>query len=99
MAIVSWPMPGAIEAMLGAPGIVAGVTLLEGAEAMEVPVALVAVTVNVYAVPFARPLTVIEVQGALHVPVIAEGDDVAVNSVIGEPPVTAGAVNVRVACA
>jgi hypothetical protein len=37
---------------------VAGVTLLEASEAGPVPTALVAVTVNVYAVPFVRPVTV-----------------------------------------
>ena len=32
-----------------------GLTLFDGAEATLLPVAFVAVTVNVYAVPFARP--------------------------------------------
>jgi hypothetical protein len=41
---------------VGAVGTVAGVTLAEAAEAVLVPAALVAVTVNVYAVPLARPL-------------------------------------------
>jgi hypothetical protein len=36
----------------------AGVTLLETAEAVEVPAELVAVTVKVYAVPFVSPVTV-----------------------------------------
>jgi hypothetical protein len=39
---------------------------------------LVAVTVKVYAVPLARPATLIEVQGAVHVPVMEPGDEVAV---------------------
>jgi hypothetical protein len=99
MATRSWPTPGVIEAIVGAPGTVRGVTLLDGADAIDGPVALVAVTVNVYAVPFARPLTVIEVQGALHVPVIPDGDEVAVNCVMGDPPLLAGALNVTVAWA
>ena len=37
---------------------VAGVTLLEAVEALEVPTELVAVTVKVYAVPFVSPVTV-----------------------------------------
>jgi hypothetical protein len=50
-------------------------------------------------VPFARPLTVIDVQGAAQVPVMPEGDEVAVKSVIAEPPLEPGGVNVTVACA
>ena len=42
------------------------------------PMAFVAVTVKVYAVPLARPVTVIEVQGAVQLPVIPFGDEVAV---------------------
>ena len=40
----------------GAPGTVAGVTLLEGADAGPVPTVLVAVTVKVYAVPLVKPV-------------------------------------------
>ena len=36
----------------------AGVTLLDAAEAALVPMALVAVTVKVYAVPLVKPVTV-----------------------------------------
>jgi hypothetical protein len=39
-------------------GKIAGVTLLLAALAGPVPILLVAVTVNVYAVPFVRPVTV-----------------------------------------
>jgi hypothetical protein len=45
---------------VGAPGTVPGTTLLEAAEAAPVPALLVAVTVNVYVVPFVNPLTVRE---------------------------------------
>ena len=38
--------------------IVEGVTRLEALEALPVPTILVAVTVNVYGVPFTRPVTV-----------------------------------------
>jgi len=40
-------LPGCAVTPVGAPGFVAGVTLLEGLEAGPVPTALVAVTVNV----------------------------------------------------
>jgi hypothetical protein len=52
-----------------------GVTELDAADASEVPLALVAVTVKVYAVPFERLETVI---GDEPVPVKEPGDDVAV---------------------
>jgi len=42
---------------VGAPGTPAGVTAFDGFDAGPVPFAFVAVTVNVYAVPFVSPLT------------------------------------------
>jgi hypothetical protein len=57
--IVAEPFPAVAETLVGAPGVVAGVTEFEVAEAVLVPVAFVAVTVNVYAVPFVRPVMVI----------------------------------------
>ena len=42
----------------GIPGTVAGVALLEPADAVPVPTLLVAVTVKVYGVPFVSPVTV-----------------------------------------
>ena len=50
--------PAVAVPIVGAPGTVARVTLLEGAEAGPVPAALVAVTVKVYAVPLVNPVTV-----------------------------------------
>ena len=49
--------PAVAVPIVGAPGTVAGVTLLEAAEALPVPTLLVAVTVKVYDVPFVSPLT------------------------------------------
>jgi hypothetical protein len=43
---------------VGAPGTVDGVAAADATEAVPVPDAFVAVTVNVYAVPFVRPVTV-----------------------------------------
>lgn len=60
------------EGEVGALGTVAGVTGLVEVEAAPVPAALVAVTVNVYGVPFVRPVTVI-------------GDDVPVPTPPGLP--------------
>jgi hypothetical protein len=57
-----------------------------------VPTLLVAVTVNVYAVPVVNPDTVI---GELApVPVTPPGEDVTVYTVIGLPPSLAGGVKV-----
>jgi hypothetical protein len=72
----------------------AGDTDPEALLAVDVPLALVAVTVNVYAVPVVKPLTVIGDDAP--VPVIDPGVDVAVNPVIAEPPVSL-AVNATVA--
>ena len=55
-------LPAVAVPIVGAPGTVApvvGVTLFEAAEAGPVPMALIATTVNVYAVPLVRPVTVI----------------------------------------
>ncbi len=54
----------------------AGVTLFEAAEAALLPAELVATTVNVYAVPLVRPVTVIGL--ALPVAVIPPGVEVTV---------------------
>ena len=56
---VACALPAVAVPIVGAPGTVAGVTLLEAADAGPVPIALVAVTVKVYTVPFVRPVTVI----------------------------------------
>jgi hypothetical protein len=57
--MVAWAVPLAALTETGAPGRVAGVTELDGAEATPVPWEFVAATVKVYAVPFVRPFTVI----------------------------------------
>ena len=44
---VAWPLPAVAVTTVGAPGVVAGVTLLDGLEAGPVPVELAAVTVKV----------------------------------------------------
>jgi hypothetical protein len=56
---VAEAFPPLAETAVGAPGTVraAGVTLFDAADAGPVPAALLAVTVNVYAVPSVRPAT------------------------------------------
>ena len=49
--------PGVADALVGAPGAVAGVTEVDGSERALVPMEFVAVTVKVYVVPLARPVT------------------------------------------
>jgi hypothetical protein len=56
---------GAAVAMtaVGAPGAIAGVTMLEGAESGPVPTPFTAVTTKLYEVPFVSPFTVNDVAG------------------------------------
>jgi len=84
---------------VGAPGSVGplGVTALDGDEAGPVPLALVADTVNVYVVPFVRPVTVVDVTGGLPVTVtgvwaVEPMNGVTVYVVIVLPPLLTGAV-------
>jgi hypothetical protein len=60
--------------IVGASGTVAGVTVFVVADGVLVPIAFVAVTVNVYAWPFVRPVTVIgdEPPYAVKPPVLEE---------------------------
>jgi len=44
---LAWALAAVAVTAVGAPGTVSGVTLFEGPEAVPVPVALAAVTVNV----------------------------------------------------
>jgi hypothetical protein len=69
-------LPAAATAIGGASGTPAGVTVFEGADAGPVPCAFVAVTVNVYAVPLARPPSVMG--EAAPVALTPPGEDVTV---------------------
>ena len=51
-------LPAVATTPVGAPGTVNGVTAALADDAREEPAALVAVTVNLYAVPLIRPVTV-----------------------------------------
>ena len=68
-----------------------GVTELEAEEATDVPIAFVALTVNVYEVPLVSPVIVIG-----EVVLVADNppvDEYTVYEVIALPPFDAGAVN------
>jgi hypothetical protein len=56
--MVACALPAVAVAVVGALGGAAGVTALEGLDGSPVPTELVAVTVNVYDVPFVSPVTV-----------------------------------------
>jgi hypothetical protein len=72
-----------------------GITELEAVEAVEVPIALVAVTVNVYEVPFVSPVTTI---GLCDPDAVApSGEAVTVYVVIAEP-FAPSPLNAMVAC-
>jgi hypothetical protein len=75
------PLPRVAVPIVGAAGTPAGVTLLDGEEALLEPTAFVALTVQVTGVPFVSPLTTMgeEAPPALCVA------QVAVNPVIAEP--------------
>ena len=75
----------------GASGAADGVTALDASEALPVPERFVAVTVNVYDVPFVRPSTV-QLRAPFVVHVFEPGEDVTVYPVTEAPPLSAGAV-------
>ena len=68
--------PGAAGTVAGGT-VAAGVTASDGDDDTEVPTALVAVTVNVYAVPLVSPVTVHEAAPEVE-HVLAPGDEVTV---------------------
>ena len=58
-ATVACALPVVASTLVGTPGTVAtGVTAADADDAVPVPIAFVAVTVNVYAVPSVSPVTV-----------------------------------------
>jgi len=79
------------ETREGASGAAEGTALLDESEATPVPAAFVAVTVNVYEVPFLRPVTV-QLRAPFVVHVFELGEDVTVYPVTDAPPLSAGAV-------
>ena len=84
--------PAVAITAVGAPGTVLAVTAALSNDAGEVPTTLVAVTVNVYAVPLTRPETV-AVVAPVVLTVAPSGDAVTVYLVIRDPPVVVGAIH------
>ena len=87
---VTWALPAVAVPMIGAPGTVAGavgVTLLDDADGLLLPCALVAITVQLTLTPLGRPVTV----NGGPAPVALWLPQVAVKAVIAEPPMLAGA--------
>ena len=82
------------EVMMGAPGEPAGITELDGEDAGPSPVALVAVTVQVYVLPLVRPVTVMGELVPVIEPVVPPLVEVqtAVVAVMALPPLLVGAV-------
>jgi len=94
--IVASPFPRVAVPIVGAPGTVDGTTELLVPEEILVPNSFVAVTVNVYVVPFVKPVTIIGDVPA--VPVNPPELEVTVYEVMALPPLLAGGVNEMVAC-
>ena len=91
--------PLVAETLVGVPDTVLGVAALDALDALLVPRAFVAVTVNVCAVPFARPVTVHERAPVVQVQVPPPGLAVTVYAVMVAPPFEAGAVQETTLCA
>src|SRR4051794_21532496 len=88
--------------MVGAPGAEAGGAGIDSADWAPAPRPLMAAPLDGYVVPFARPVLVCDVAGALRVwSVWAPAPMYGVTTwpVIAEPPSLPGAVHVRSACA
>ena len=87
--------------IVGAPGAVVGVevvTEFDADDASEAPIALVATTVNVYAVVALSPvIEIVPEPACVSIAVIDPGLEVAMYDVIVDPPSETGAVNETVA--
>jgi hypothetical protein len=91
-------VPPVAVTLVGAPGTVAGVTALDGADAGPAPAAFAATTVNVYVVPLVSPVTVAEVTDPATVDDAPPGAAVTVYDVIALPPSVEGGVHDTMAC-
>lgn len=92
---VTRPSPATTDGTVGADGTVTGVTAVDGADAGPVPMALVAVTVNVYGVPLVRPCTK-QVKAVVVVQVSPPGSAVTVYLVMAASPAEAGGAHATV---
>jgi hypothetical protein len=94
-ATIVCALPAVAVPIVGAPGTDEGVTEFDAVLAGLFPLAFVAITVKVYAVPLVSPVTVMGL--AEPFAVILPGVEVTVYPVTTAPP--PGAVKVTVACA
>ncbi len=94
----TWVLPATPETPVGAPANTNGVTDAEALLALEFPYALVAMTVNVYAVPFVNPVTVHVAALPAAVHVAPPGLAVAVYPVRPPVPSETGAVHDTATC-
>ena len=74
---VAWPLPGVAVTLSGALGGPIGIIDPVGNDARLMPAEFIAVTVNVYPVPFVNPVTVQEVPPVV-VHVLPSGLDITV---------------------
>jgi hypothetical protein len=93
---VADPLPARTETPVGAPGSVAGVIADGATEAEELPEEFIAVTVNVTGVPFVNEGK-LAVRTSLPTVIGLPTEGVIMYPVIGDPPVTTGAVQETVA--
>jgi hypothetical protein len=91
VAVVASTEDAPVDVRVG--GALAGVALNEATDDADVPVAFVAVEVNVYEVPLLKPVIVQEPLDPLTVQVAPPGDAVTVYEV-GTPPDVGGVVPV-----
>jgi len=89
--IVAWPTAPIADTFGGADASPMGVKLVEALDAALLPMAFSALTLQVYAVPLARPFTTIGL--ALAEPLLVPGLHAAAYPVMADPPVLEGAVN------
>ncbi len=70
------PLPGVAVPMVGVPGTVDGMTVFDAADAGPVPIAFVAVTLQVYVLPFVNDATTIGLEAPEAEPAMPPFDDV-----------------------
>ena len=74
---VTTAVPDTVEVAVGAEGAARVVNEVEATEAEDEPAMLLATALNVYAVPFVRPVMLHEIAGAVTVQVAPPGDAVS----------------------
>jgi sulfur carrier protein ThiS len=86
--------PGVIEIPVGALDVVADVTAADAVDAVDVPVELVAVAMNLYSVPLVRPVTTQLPDDPVTVHVFVASLTALTTNEAGVPPIPAATVTV-----